>query len=285
MKKVFVVALILLLGEILLSASYAGTMTIEKKQYHLFNPAPKTLMREMSTDRPDKTESPYTVDAGHYQIEANVFDYAYDHDNPENQRVDTFTFAAMNIKAGLFNNTDIQFVINPYIEEHTKGNGQTEHKSGFGDIQTRLKLNLWGNDNGPTALAVMPFVKFPTNTGDLGNTAVEGGVIFPLSVSLPAEWKMGIMTEFDFKRNLKKDYYTDFINSITFGHSIVGDLSGYVEFFSSFNNEEGSAWIGTVDVGLTYAVSEDIQLDSGVNIGVTQSADDFAPFLGCSLRY
>src|SRR6187402_3113627 len=66
--------------------SFAGTklpgeapkaMT-DKSQYHLFNPTPLNLMREMSTDRPDTTESAYTVDAGHYQIEMSFFDYSRD---------------------------------------------------------------------------------------------------------------------------------------------------------------------------------------------------------------
>jgi hypothetical protein len=35
-------------------------------------------MREMSTDRPDLTESAYTVDAGHFQVEMDVVRYTYD---------------------------------------------------------------------------------------------------------------------------------------------------------------------------------------------------------------
>ncbi len=44
----------------------------DKSRYHLFNPTPVGRMREMSTDRPDKTESPYTVDAGHFQWEMDL---------------------------------------------------------------------------------------------------------------------------------------------------------------------------------------------------------------------
>jgi hypothetical protein len=39
----------------------------DKGGYNLFNPAPRELMRELTPDRPDKTESPYAVDAGHIQ--------------------------------------------------------------------------------------------------------------------------------------------------------------------------------------------------------------------------
>jgi hypothetical protein len=47
----------------------------EKWQSHLFHPTPRQLMRELSTDRPDRTESPYTADAGHFQLEMDFFNY------------------------------------------------------------------------------------------------------------------------------------------------------------------------------------------------------------------
>lgn len=264
------------------------TQPPEKNQYHLFNPAPVALMREMATDRPDKTESPFTVDAGHYQIETSLLDYTYDHDNPDkpDTRTDKFSVAPTNLKAGLLNNVDLQLVINPYITEHTKSSGVIERKNGFGNLITRLKVNVWGNDGGKTAFAVMPFLKFPTNGANLGNDALEGGVIFPLAVELLNNWGMGLMTEFDFNQDsADEDYHTKFINTITFGHQIIGNWDGYVEFYSNVSTEEGSRWIGTVDTGLTYALTKDIQLDIGVNVGVTKSADDLNPFAGLSIRY
>lgn len=174
---------------LILAMTPVAAAEIEKQQYHLFNPTPRDLMREMSTDRPDKTEGAYTVDAGHYQIETSFIDYTYDHRNPEgtDARVDNFSYLPTNFKIGLLNNADLQLVYNPYLVEHTRGEGEKEAKSGSGDFQTRLKVNLWGNDGGDTAFAVMPFVKFPTNTNDLGNDDIEGGVIVPLAVSLPAQ--------------------------------------------------------------------------------------------------
>ena len=47
----------------------------DKSSYTLFNPTPDRLLRDMTTDRPDVTESPFTVDAGHIQIESNLFGY------------------------------------------------------------------------------------------------------------------------------------------------------------------------------------------------------------------
>ncbi|HEY5745108.1 MAG TPA: transporter [Chryseolinea sp.] len=255
---------------------------LDKWQYTLFNPTPRALMREMSTDRPDKTESPYTVDAGHFQVETDLVGFGIDNRNANNERVFGINAGNMNLKAGLLNNVDLQLVVENYVYEQVRANGVTTRKSGFGDLTTRLKVNLWGNDGGPTAFGIMPFVKFPTNTGGLGNKQVEGGLIFPLAVELPYGWGMGVMTEFDFVHREDGSYGPDFINSITFSHDIIGNLAGYVEFFSRLS--EGELEI-TLDAGLTYTLTEDIQLDCGCNFGVTEAAEDFNPFVGFSVRY
>ncbi|MDO8674490.1 MAG: transporter [Candidatus Omnitrophota bacterium] len=270
------------------SAQAADQAVSNKQQYHLFHPTPVELMREMSTDRPDKTESPYTVDAGHVQVEMSLIDHAYDHHNPDEPqtRVDTFSYAPANFKIGLLNNADLQVIINPYAHEKTREDGVHSTKEGFGDMQTRLKVNIWGNDGGQTALALMPFIKFPTDRGHFGNDDMEGGIIVPLAVGLAAEWNMGLMAEVDLNKNKSDDnYHREYIHSITFGHAIVGGLSGYVEFFSHISTEEDAKLVATVDAGLTYALTEYIQLDMGINIGATAAADDLNPFCGFSMRY
>ena len=261
----------------------------DKSRYHFFNPTPSEIARDMSTDRPDKTESPYTIDAGHYQLEASFLDYSTDRHNPDGSQIETEIFNIMpaNLKIGLLNNLDLQLIISPYIAEKTKEEGSSDDKkTGFGDIQTRMKFNLWGNDEGKTALAVMPFVKFPTNGANLGNDAVEGGLIVPLSVELSKGWSLGFMMELDARQNSADEHYhTEFINSVTFGHQMIGRLKGYTEFFSNISDENNTDWIATVDAGLTYAMTPDIQIDGGVNIGVTKAADDLNPFCGLSVRY
>lgn len=70
----------LLLGTTV-TTTFAGELSAvsasepDKWQYSLFNPTPRLLMRPMSTDRPDKTESLYTVDAGHFQFEADLVSF------------------------------------------------------------------------------------------------------------------------------------------------------------------------------------------------------------------
>ncbi len=257
----------------------------EKTGYNLFHPTPDSLLRELTTDRPDKTESPYTVDAGHYQIELDLLNYTQ---NCTDQTVQTLAIAPINLKVGLFNNVDLQFIAETYTIQRTSGHDPQAHEtiSGFGDVLIRCKTNFWGNDGGTTAGGMMPFLKLTTGATELGNGAVEGGIIFPLAITLPQEWSMGLMTEVDHLRNSdSSNYHQEFVNSITFGHGIIGQLAGYLEFFSSVSSECDVEWIGTVDFGLTYKLRSNVQLDAGVNIGVTQAADDLNSFVGLSVRF
>lgn len=261
-----------------------------KGSYNLFNPTPRAQMRELSTDRPDKTESPYTVDAGHFQIEIDLVSYTHDRNTVPGADLDTdsLALAPVNLKVGLLNQVDLQLLLDTYTWVRTKdrATGTVTRQSGFGDVTTRVKINWWGDDGGATALAFMPFVKFPTSQDGLGNRAVESGLIIPLAVELPLGWSLGLMTEFDFMENEDRaGYHPEFVNSITFGHDIVGRLAGYIEFFSQVSTDQNAPWVGTVDLGLSYRLTDNLQLDAGVNLGVTRSADDLVPFLGLSHRF
>src|SRR5580698_8340444 len=61
-----------------MSAQETDSIPPDKSIYDLFNPVPENLMRDLSPDRPDVTESPFTVDAGHYQLEMDFANFTYD---------------------------------------------------------------------------------------------------------------------------------------------------------------------------------------------------------------
>lgn len=262
----------------------------DKSAYDFFNPTPTAQMRELSTDRPDKTESPYTVDAGHYQIEMDLVTYGYNHDKigGEDLTESGYGIGVTNFKAGLTNSTDIQFVVESYLHDKIKDNvsGLSDSADGFGDVTVRLKHNFWGNDGGDTALAIMPFVKIPTNQNDLGNDDFEGGVIVPLALDLGDGWGLGLMTEVDYNKEEDNTGYSfGFVNSASLSRDLTDDLGAYLEFFTEKRAESNAHWENSVDFGFTYAAAENIQLDTGINIGVTDAAEDYNPFVGVTFRF
>ncbi|MGE0023196.1 MAG: transporter [Hyphomicrobium sp.] len=269
-------------GIALLSASVAEAA--DKTGYSLRRPTPDAELREMSTDRPDKTESPHTVDAGRFQIETDLVSYTYDSRHGETTRtVDVLPF---NLKIGIAHDTDLQIIYGAFSHVRASGGGAAATDIGFGDVVVRLKHNVLGNDAGATALAVMPFVKLPANTMTDLNDDVEGGVIVPLAVDLGNGMGLGLMTEIDVLRSEEgTGYEPTFVNSATVSFELSPRIGIYVEAFVERSAESGAETIVTIDGGLTFAVTDHLQLDAGANVGVTAAADDLNVFMGLSQRF
>jgi len=124
----------------------------DKSNYTAVNPTPDTELRELSADRPDKTDSPFTVDAGHFQLEVDFSNFSYHKLNSEERHLVSreYQIAPMSLKVGLLNNLDLPLELAPWKWERAENEtrGAVEKHAGFGDITPRFKINLIGNDGG-----------------------------------------------------------------------------------------------------------------------------------------
>ncbi len=278
MYRTFSVAATLLLVCLSVSTAEADHVSQQKRGNHLFKPTPVDQMREFATDRPDKTESAYTIDAGHFQFETDVFTYTHDVDRFGNATEST-VFNFVNAKVGLLNDLDVHVIVQSFTATSIKPHGMArQNVRGFGDITLRLKYNIIGNDAGIFALSCLPFVTIPTGVSS-ADARMEFGAAFPMAISLPKDFGLGAMVQ------LTRGDTADLLGTIVLGHDLWGDFGGYVEFFGQRSFERGAPFVATVDGGITYAATPNWQLDAGVNVGVTEAADDINPFMGLSGRF
>lgn len=230
-----------------------------------------TNLRDLAADRPDATESPITVDKGHWQIETSAVDYAKDFD------FQAWTWAETNLKYGVTDAMDIQFVFAPYIEENTGG----EIVDGTSDLTVRLKYNLWGNDGGKSALALFPYVKAPLG-GSLSNDEWEGGLILPYAYEINDKWGFGCQLEWEYIYNESKDGYdSNLLHTAVLGYGIDDRWGIYLEYLGI----TGSDYQAHASGGITYAVTELFQLDLGAVAGLNDAATDFNTFTGFTVKF
>ncbi len=231
-------------------------------------------LRPLSTDRPDITESPVTVDKGHFQVELDAARYSQDAGQS------SVSFANTNLKVGVTDFWDMQLVIESLIGIEEPGG----YNFGFGDLAVRSKFNFIGNDSGNIQFGVMPWVKVPT-AGSRGNGSVEGGLIGLLGVDLPADFSSGFMVEGDMMQDSTGNgYHFELLTTATLGHPIWGPLGGYIELFGTHSTEAGAQYALGVDGGFTYLVTDRFQLDAGVAGGLTTAAEDLSVFCGASFK-
>ncbi len=265
------------------SADSSPTPAPDKSQYTLFNPTPVDLRRAYNTDRPSKTDSPFTIDAGVFQIESDVWNWTLDYE--KGVRTRTWIIGNTNFKLGLTNWMDLQVFPQFYVNTRTSGPafGRPVNHDGFGDTTVRLKINLLGNDGGKLVIGLLSSLKMPTNTGDTANHVWEPGFGLPVNYSLPWGFTLFAQTRIDIlDKPRSSKMHVQWQNPIGLSRTIVGNLSGYLEFYDAVGS---GPWVGTLDTGLIYQVTPNFSVDVDSFFGLTESAPDYNVFVGFGHRF
>lgn len=254
----------------------------QKQSYSIFNPRPASQMRDMETDRPDVTESPFTVDAGHFQYETDLVRFKTE--RSEDSKQNTTAFNKANLKIGITNSTALQIGFESFnLQRETDLLTNEKTKThGIGDLTVRVKQNLIGNDGGDFAMALLPYIKFPT-AKYTDDSKYEGGLILPMQLKLPGEWKIGMQVEAD---RLKDDdiaaMHTEFLQSLTVSHETIKNLDGIAETYYTYDFKKHH-WSNFLNAALQLSVGENFKLDAGFNYGIQHDAERNY-FIGTSFR-
>jgi len=261
----------------------------DKSGYTLFNPTPDSQLRSFAPDRPPKADSATTVDAGHFQYETDLLNYSQTNFGG----VTTKLYQAFDPvwKLGLTNWVDFELKFNGYqnLTATDNATGAAVAKgSGFGDVFVKSKINLFGNDGGSAALAIIPYVKIPSDAPTISNGVVEGGLIAPFQLQLPHDFGLTLMSEVDaLKDAADSGRHANFVDLVNLNHAVPGikNLSAAIEFFSSVGTDPNTPPIYTFDTALIYLLTPNVQLDAGVDFGLSRAAPAVQVFVGLSQRF
>ena len=274
-----------------LLTSSGNVLAADRSQYSLVRPTPDHLLREMTTDRPDTTESPFTVDAGRIQIETTIAGYSRFRE-AGGATLDTYEFGTTNVRFGLTHNLEAGFVWQPYGVVRTRQSGvPTLRQSGIGGLELRGKYNLWGNDTfdkaGATALALLPFIGFPTDADNgISPAFTEGGIVVPFAIQLSEKFALALNGGVAWIRDeASSGYRPEYLASVSLAYEWNDKVGTYYEIAARFHTDDPRGDAVVFGTGVTYSVTKNLQLDAGVNFGLTSAADRINPFVGISTRF
>ena len=259
------------------------TIKIDKRQFTLFNPTPRRYMRPMVPDRPGITESPYSVDAGHFQYESDVLRLLTRREGSTHGH-DWYVNHAL-AKIGLSNRTDLQVGVDSYTDTRNYDDtdpGQNQLYHGLGDVTLRLKHTLVGDDNSRWALGLIGYVTLPTG-GPRGDGAVEFGAVLPVIYQVTKPWSIGgqVATEIYWDRETRSRYL-QLTPTFTTDYQFTKVVQAFVELVGYWDVRQVS-WRSSVNTGVQLDVSDSVQLDFGTHLPITHSTDR-EYFLGISFR-
>ncbi|MFC7345316.1 transporter [Chryseobacterium zhengzhouense] len=274
---------LLMICNVLLISSFCYSQKKQEHKYSLFNPVPRELMREMETDRPDVTESPYTVDAGHFQYETDIIGLTREKSDFKNTK--TLLINQANLKIGLTGSTAIQIGFETYgwQKEKDLNTGITESKHGVGDLNIRIKQNIIGNNKGNFALAILPYVKIPTSQYE-DDDLVEGGLIVPMIYKFSGEWKLGFQVEVDrLKDTDEHAMHTELLQTLTISHPLSKNIEGIAETYYTYDFKAHEIY-NFINAAVQMEVAKNFKIDAGLNYGIQHHAEKHY-FLGASYMY
>lgn len=237
-------------------------------------------LRELTTDRPDATESPFTVDAGHLQLEMDAASWT--RNRLDGVRTTEWVFAPFNLRYGLTSAFEAGIFVVPHVQVTEQVRSGPKSKTrGVGDTTLRAKYNFWGNDGGANALGVFADLKLPTAADGLGNDKVEGAVTLPVAYEIGAGWEGAAMTSVEYVHTGTRRRAV-WVNTITFARDLAEDLGGFLELTSAAGD---GAHVATFNCGLTRKLGPMLQVDCGANIGLSRTAPDLTVFTGVSRKF
>jgi Putative MetA-pathway of phenol degradation len=285
--RLFALALAMTCSALL--AGWARADGTNSADYSLFNPVPDDALRPFCTDRPTKGTGPCTVDAGHLQIEADLFNATLQ--NSDGVVTDTYLYTNPTFRLGLTENMDAELNIAPYEEvvTHDHLTDARVDVFGLGDTYVRLKASLVGNGQGTFSAALDPYVKIPTAPSTIGDGAVEGGMVVPLQYELGDVWSLSLVPEVDvLKDQLSQDRHAACVMDIGITRAISPQVTATAEFWANANfDPAGTVHQESLDVAGTWQPpgTRDLQFDAGANFGLDKSAPGAQLYLGISHRF
>jgi hypothetical protein len=261
----------------------------DKSGFTLFNPTPDADLRSLCTDRPTKSTAPCTVDAGRWQVEADVYNFTTQ--TSDGVTTTTQLFTNPTLKLGITNTLDFELNIAPYeqVQIHDSVAATKVTAGGVGDLFLKAKWNLIGDDGGEFAAAILPYVKVPTAGHVIGNGEVEGGVIAPLQWNLPANFQLAVVPELDALADaVGSGHHANTSLDLALSYPVSKEITLAGEVWGDMNfDPAGTVSQASFDLGVAWipAKSPTVQLDGGVNLGLNRATPGVQAYVGVSHRF
>ena len=231
---------------------------------------------DISTDRPDVTESPYLMDKGFFQVEAGIISQ---HDKPSTDiKMSELSAPLILLRYGLAKNVELRAGID-YISSKVTINDSSTSTSGLSPFFLGTKVHLF------------------QEKGSVPETALLLGVTLPFKENSEFQSEyIGLAFRFAMQNTLSKRFSLSYnlgglfgadspgatgFYSVALGAVLVKKLSAFVELYGFL--PEKTSPDHRFDAGFTYLVLKNLQADISGGLGISEGSPDY--FLGMGLSW
>lgn len=279
-----------------LTAHAAETTEVKKTYSPVFAATAIEDRRALSIDRSNFTYAPSGINSGVLQLETGLIDYLQDDKIPGvDGQYKQFAFGTATLRAGILDNFELKATIASHVSGRAKdGAGNVIQDDGMGDTVLEARYTFQGNKGEALGIALMPYVKLPTNSLEnlqaLGffNDKFEFGTQVPISYTINDKFTLCTAPGFDVNYNGQagNEYDLNPFFSAALWYTVTPELAFFNEWYVKKNTGVGKDdWNSYVGLGGIYYLSSNCGIDFGVNIGLSEVAADVTTRVGITYRF
>jgi hypothetical protein len=230
---------------------------------------------EISTDRPDQSNTPFIVPKGAIQLETG---FIMERDNSGARTVSNYSY----------NNTLIKYGVNENFELHVKleyagtrlGPENISTVRGFSPLAIGVKMKLADEKGFLPQAAMVSHITLITGSKEFAPTNTAADITFALThtinsrLSFSHNW--GVMWDGELPNAI-------FFYTLSAGYTLTNKLGVFLESYGYL--PEKMTADHRMDGGLTFKVTPVIQLDASGGIGLSAQAPDYFLSTGISFRF
>ncbi len=243
-----------------------------------------------TAERPYANEdSAYTVEPGRFAVELTPVTYACrgakclgDIDS------ENWSYGYSLLRGGIATNTEwgIAFESWQHVRISEPESGRHENLSGAGCVALRLKQNLLGNDAGPLACAIAPYLRLPTGNGPSRLDRSEFGFSLPLEYALSEKWSALAAFYADWLANSDTaGRHFEASGLLNFTRTLTPRWSVFGEIYRQLRPETGASAAATLNAGVGCTFDNGLYVEVGALFGITRAADDFGSYVTFAKRF
>tara|TARA_B100000282_G_scaffold37264_1_gene23362 strand:+ start:56 stop:763 length:708 start_codon:yes stop_codon:yes gene_type:complete len=202
------------------------------------------VFSQITTDRPDQTESAVVLSSGQIQIESGI--------SIENSQSNINTLFRIGIIDGIEIRINSNYLINDELS--------FMKKSSFSDFEVGAKFKIFDKTSNNTKVAFLSHLSIPTAIEVFSNNVY--GILSRLNVSHDLNNESQIGYNLGYNKFKKMD--GQFIYTIVYGKS----LDSFGIFFEIFGDDSKNSSNINFDSGITYLLDNKKQLDLSIGKGI-----------------
>ncbi|MET0334725.1 MAG: transporter [Rhizobacter sp.] len=237
----------------------------------------------IATDRPDFVESSDVVGRGRVQIETGFASERSKADGATSRMAVTPTL----LRLGFNDVLEVRVETDGAARTTVTDASGTQRERGTSDASLGLKYHLQdGDDAGKAGLALLFHVDMDTGSGAYRGQGLRPSLRGVAEWELPNNFSVGVMPGVAFDKNDSGKRFAAGILAVTVGKEWSPAWKTFVELSGQqLTSKKNGGSVVTFDAGVTYLVTDSVQLDFSIARGLTADSPDFQWGVGLSVRF